>query len=44
MLYLGAALLAPVMGAALYHVLHSRAAAVRIVDGFVYVAVPLLVL
>ncbi len=44
MLYLGAALVAPVMGVALYHVLHSRAAAVRIVDGFVYVAVPALVL
>ena len=44
MLYLGAALVAPVMGAALYHTLHGRAAAVHIVDGFVYVAVPLLVL
>ncbi|MEC7739634.1 MAG: hypothetical protein VYA31_02365 [Gemmatimonadota bacterium] len=44
MLYLGAALVAPVMGAALYHVLHGQAAAVRIVDGFVYVAVPFLVL
>ena len=44
MLYLGAALLAPVLGPALYGVLHSRAEAVRVVDGFVYVAVPLLVL
>ncbi len=44
MFYLGAALIAPVMGAGLYHVLHSQAAAVRIVDGFVYVAVPALVL
>ena len=44
MLYLGAALAAPIMGAALYHILHNQAAAVRIVDGFVYVAVPLLVL
>ena len=44
MLYLGAALIAPIVGAGLYRVLHSQAAAVRIVDGFVYVAVPALVL
>ena len=44
MLYLGAALIAPAVGAGLYRVLHSQAAAVRIVDGFVYVAVPALVL
>ena len=38
-----AALVAPVFGALLYRVLHGRSRAVRLVDGFVYVTVPLLV-
>ncbi len=41
--YLIAALAAPVLGPVLYRVLHDRPTAVRLVDGFVYVAVPLLV-
>lgn len=43
MIYLLAALAAPVAGAFLYRSLHARRRAVRIVDGFVYVAVPVLV-
>lgn len=38
-----AALVAPVFGALLYRTLHGRNRAVRLVDGFVYVAVPVLV-
>jgi len=41
--YLIAALAAPVFGPVLYRVLHDHPRAVRLVDGFVYVAVPLLV-
>lgn len=38
-----AVLVAPLAGPLLYNVLHERPGAVRFVDGFVYVAVPLLV-
>ena len=38
-----AALVAPVFGALLYRVLHGQNRAVRLVDGFVYLAVPMLV-
>lgn len=38
-----AALVAPVLGALLYRTLHGKNRAVRLVDGFVYVAVPILV-
>jgi len=41
--YLIAALAAPIVGPTLYRLLHERPGAVRLVDGFVYVAVPLLV-
>ncbi|MCH7991649.1 MAG: hypothetical protein IIC35_04475 [Gemmatimonadetes bacterium] len=41
--YLIAALAAPIAGPALYRLLHDRPTAVRFVDGFVYLAVPLLV-
>lgn len=41
--YLIAALAAPIAGPALYRLLHDRPTAVRFVDGFVYGAVPLLV-
>lgn len=41
--YLIAALVAPVAGPVLYAFLHGHDRAVRIVDGFVYVAVPALV-
>ena len=43
MLFLVAALAAPAIGPALYGGLHSHPKAVRLVDGFVYLAVPLLV-
>ena len=43
MSYLVAALAAPVLGPALYGALHGHPRAVRLVDGFVYAAVPLLV-
>lgn len=43
MTYLIGALVAPVLGALLYRSLHRRDRAVRLVDGFVYVAVPALV-
>lgn len=43
MTILVAALAAPVLGPVLYRVLHPHPTAVRFVDGFVYVAVPLLV-
>lgn len=43
MFWLIAALAAPVVGPLLYKVLHDRPRAVELVDGFVYVAVPLLV-
>lgn len=43
MLLLAAALLAPLAGPALYRILHPRPRATRIVDGFVYVVVPVLV-
>ncbi len=43
MTYFLAALFAPVVGALLYRTLHGRNRAVRLVDGFVYVAVPSLV-
>ena len=43
MAYLIAALVAPVVGPVLYRLLHEHPKAVRSVDGFVYVAVPLLV-
>ena len=41
--YLIAALAAPAAGPLLYRLLHERPQAARILDGFVYVAVPLLV-
>lgn len=41
--YLIAAAAAPVLGPVLYRVLHPHPTAVRFVDGFVYLAVPLLV-
>lgn len=41
--YLVASLAAPILGALLYRSLHGRNRAVRLVDGFVYVAVPALV-
>ena len=41
--YLIAAMAAPVLGPVLYRVLHPHPRAVDLVDGFVYVAVPLLV-
>jgi uncharacterized protein len=41
--FLIAATAAPVLGPVLYRVLHGRRRAFRLVDGFVYVAVPLLV-
>jgi zinc transporter ZupT len=41
--YLIAVLAAPVAGPILYWALHDRPGAVRLVDGFVYVAVPVLV-
>ena len=44
MLYLGIVMIAPLIGVALYRLLHSNPDAVRLVDGFVYVAVPLLLL
>ena len=37
-------MIAPLIGAALYRLLHSHPDAVRLVDGFVYLAVPLLLL
>ena len=43
MLFLVAALAAPAIGPALYGRLHGHHKAVRLVDGFVYLAVPLLV-
>ncbi len=43
MAYLIAAVLAPILGPLLYRVLHEHPKAVRLVDGFVYAAVPLLV-
>ena len=43
MLFLVAALAAPAIGPVLYGALHGRPNAVRLVDGFVYLAVPLLV-
>lgn len=43
MLYLLVALAAPVAGPVLYGILHDRRSTVRLVDGFIYVAVPLLV-
>ena len=43
MLFLVAALAAPAIGPALYGALHGHTKAVRLVDGFVYLAVPLLV-
>ena len=43
MAYLIAALAAPIVGAALYGVLHDRPSAVRFVDGCVFIAVPALV-
>jgi hypothetical protein len=43
MLYLVAALAAPILGPVIYGWLHDRPSAVRLVDGFVYVAVPALV-
>jgi hypothetical protein len=43
MFYLAAALAAPVLGPVLYGWLHDRPSAVRFVDGFVYIAVPVLV-
>lgn len=43
MTYLVGALVAPVVGALLYRSLHRRDRAVRLVDGFVYFAVPALV-
>ena len=43
MLFLIAALAAPAIGPALYGGLHGHSKAVRLVDGFVYLAVPLLV-
>jgi len=43
MLFLVAALLAPLAGPALYRLLHPRPRAAKIVDGFVYVVVPFLV-
>ena len=43
MAYLIAALAAPAAGPALYGVLHDHPKAVRLVDGFVYLAVPALV-
>lgn len=42
MIYLIAALAAPIAGPLLYRVLHDHPRAVRFVDGFVYVAVPAL--
>jgi len=41
--YLVAAVLAPALGPVLYALLHGHERAVRVVDGFVYVAVPVLV-
>jgi hypothetical protein len=43
LIYFLAALVAPVVGALLYRSLHGRNRAVRLVDNFVYVAVPSLV-
>ena len=43
MIYLVAAVLAPVLGPILYRLLHPHPRAVGMVDGFVYLAVPLLV-
>ena len=43
MFWLIAALAAPIVGPVLYKALHDRPRAVELVDGFVYVAVPLLV-
>lgn len=43
MSYFIAALAAPVVGPVLYRLLHERPRAVRLVDGFVYLAVPTLV-
>jgi len=43
MLFLVAALAAPAIGPVLYGALHGRPNAARLVDGFVYLAVPLLV-
>ncbi len=43
MIYLSAALAAPIAGPLLYWLLHDHPRAVRLVDGFVYVAVPILV-
>mgnify|MGYP006149968601 CR=1 FL=1 len=44
MLYLGVVMIAPLIGVVLYRLLHGHPDAVRLVDGFVYVAVPLLLL
>ncbi|MDZ7781006.1 MAG: hypothetical protein U5R14_13885 [Gemmatimonadota bacterium] len=41
--YFAAALASPILGVLLYRSLHGRDRAVRLVDGFVYVAVPVLV-
>ncbi|MDX1493112.1 MAG: hypothetical protein R3253_03490 [Longimicrobiales bacterium] len=43
MAYLFAAMLAPVLGPVLYRLLHPHPRAVGLVDGFVYIAVPVLV-
>ena len=43
MLQLAGSLLAPVTGALLYRWLHDRPGATRLVDGFMYIAVPALV-
>ena len=43
MIALAAALAAPLLGVALYGAFHHRAGATRLVDGFVYLAVPVLV-
>lgn len=43
MTYLIAILAAPALGPVLYHLLHERPSAVRVVDGLVYMLVPVLV-
>ncbi len=43
MIPLAAALAAPILGAAFYGLLHHRSGATRVVDGLVYLAVPILV-
>lgn len=43
MIYFGAAVLAPILGPLLYRLLHPRPGAVRLVDGSVYLLVPILV-